>query len=129
MHPIRVSGLHFALLALIATLSTLPGAAVAEDRIDQLIQRLEEQDRQIEALRQELMELRAATAPLQQQDETPREEWGRQAEESEVPTEYDNPAIRVDIAAQINQAINFAGDGAETKATSSTTRPRTPERA
>lgn len=119
------------MLALSCALSNLSGAATADDRIDSLLERVEAQDRQIQALRQELNELRSETAPqppqapqqrqeqLQEQaqeDESPREEWGRQAEESEVPAAYVNPAIQVDLAGQINQAINFAGDGDQTKA-------------
>jgi uncharacterized membrane protein YhaH (DUF805 family) len=122
----RVSRRLFWMLALSLALSALAGAAVADDRVDLLLQRVDEQDRQIQALRQELNELRSETAPQQHQqqqeqaqaegDKKSREEWGRQAEESEVPTDYVNPAIQVDLAGQINQAINFAGDGERTKA-------------
>jgi hypothetical protein len=123
------------MLALSLALSTPGGAAIADDRVDLLLQRVEEQDRQIQELRQELQDLRSETVPQQQQAqeevqqqqqeqvqddaeeiEIAREEWGRQAEESEVPAAYDNPSIQVDLAGQINQAMNFAGDGADTKA-------------
>jgi hypothetical protein len=116
MDTTRVSYFCLLSLALNIALSTLAGAAIAQDRVDLLLQRVEEQDRQIEALRQELNALRAETAPPPEEDQSTREEWGRQAEESEVPTDYDSPAIRVELAGQINQAMNFAGDGDETKA-------------
>ncbi len=116
MGPPRVSRSRFSILALNMALSTLSGAAIAQDRVDLLLERVEEQDRQIEALRQELNALRAETTTPPEEDQSTREEWGRQAEESEVPTDYDNPAIRVELAGQINQAMNFAGDGDETKA-------------
>lgn len=62
MGTTRFSRLGFMLVLNIA-LSTLCGTAIAQDRIDLLLQRIEEQDRQIEALRQEVNELRAETAP------------------------------------------------------------------
>lgn len=119
MGTTRFSRLGFMLVLNIA-LSTLCGTAIAQDRIDLLLQRIEEQDRQIEALRREVNELRAETAPppkQEKEDFSTREEWGRQAEDSEAPlTDYRYPGIRLDVAGQINQAINFAGDGDDTKA-------------
>lgn len=85
--------------------------ASAQDRMDVLIERLERQERQIQELRQEVQELREQGATL------PPKHPEYKREDGEFPlTDYASPRIRLDIAAQINPAVNFAGDGRDTKA-------------
>ncbi len=98
-------------LVMIASLAlVLSGHAAAEDRIDELIERLEQQDREIAALREEVNELRLIVPP-------PPEHPEYRKEDGEEPlTEYVNPDIRLDIAGQVNPALNVAGDGRSTKA-------------
>ena len=85
------------------------GAARAQDRVDALIQRLERQEREIETLRQEVQELREQVPPPPQHPEYRREDG------DETLTDYLNPRIRLDVAAQVNPAMNVAGDGHNTK--------------
>lgn len=86
------------------------GAAHAEDRIDALIERLERQETEIQALRQEVQELREQGAQL------PPKHPEYLREDGQFPiTDYESPRIRIDVAAQINQALNLAGDGDRTK--------------
>jgi hypothetical protein len=110
-------------------LSMLPVVAGAQSQIDRLIERVEKQDREIEALKKELKELRARTELQQSRDaelekdltelraetEPPPKHPEYRDEDGETPlTHYDNPRIRLDVAAQINQAVNVAGDGKST---------------
>jgi hypothetical protein len=91
-----------------ATLVALPAPSAA-DRIDELIQRVEQQDAEIRALRQEVQELREQAVPA------PLHPDYRKEDGEEVLTEYVNPRIRLDVAGQINQAFNYANDGDSTK--------------
>jgi hypothetical protein len=105
----RIARLATVLLAV--ALSTAPGgSASAQDRIDELIRRLEQQDREIAALRKEVDELRQVTPPPPAHPEYRREDG------EDTPTDYVNPDLRLDVAGQVNPAINVAGDGRSTKA-------------
>jgi hypothetical protein len=88
-----------------------PGAARAEDpRIDELYQLVHEQKQEIQELRQEVQELRSEATRKVDEEVVYRDEDG------DAPlTGYDNPRIRLDIAGQINQAFNAAGDGDNVK--------------
>lgn len=99
-------------LALVGTfmgcaLVALP--ASAQDRFDVLIERLEHQEREIQELRKEVQALRQVVPPPPQHPEYFREDG------EEPLTEYVNPAIRLDVAGQVNPAMNVAGDGDKTK--------------
>jgi hypothetical protein len=94
--------------ALLAALG-LAGPAAAQDRLDALIERLERQEAEIQALRDEVRQLREHGAPPPQHPEYRRED-GQTPE-----TDYENPRIRLDVAGQINQAFNFAADGKDAK--------------
>lgn len=93
------------------------GAARAQDRFDALMERIEKQDREIQELRQQVNELRGkpvVTQPPPPTSDAPQE---YRREEGDDPVgDYGNPGIRLEISGQINQAINVAGDGKETKA-------------
>src|SRR5262245_10622050 len=97
------------LVTVAGLLLALSGEARAQDRIDELIQRLEQQDREIAALREEVNELRLIVPPPPEHPEYRKEDGG------EPLTEYVNPDIRLDVAGQLNPAINVAGDGRSTK--------------
>jgi predicted porin len=97
------------MLVLNVVLPVLGGNVRAEDRIDELIQRLEQQDREIEALREEVKELREIVPPPPQHPEYRKEDG------EEPLTEYVNPDLRLDVAGQVNPAMNVAGDGKSTK--------------
>src|SRR5262245_41647045 len=98
------------LVLLAGILLALARDAIAQDRIDELIQRLEQQDRKIAALREEVNQLRLIVPPPPDHPEYRRED-------GEDPlTDYLNPDLRLDIAGQVNPAINVAGDGRRTKA-------------
>jgi hypothetical protein len=97
-----------AALAVCVGLAAAPTPAAA-DRVDELVQRLEQQQAEIQALRQEVQDLREQVPPPPQHPEYRKEDG------EEVLTEYVNPRIRLDIAAQINQAFNYANDGDSTK--------------
>lgn len=99
----------YAMLVLNVVLPVLGGNVRAEDRIDELIQRLEQQDREIEALREEVKELREIVPPPPQHPEYRKEDG------EEPLTEYVNPDLRLDVAGQVNPAMNVAGDGKSTK--------------
>jgi predicted porin len=86
----------------------LSGSAAAQDRIDRLIQQLERQDREIQALRREVEQLREHGAPPPEHPEYRKEDG------EEDLTDYQNPRIRLDVSGQINQAMNVAGDGEST---------------
>jgi predicted porin len=128
----RIRSAVHALLVVALGAALAPAPVRAADRIDELIERLDRQDREIRALREELQALRAAPpagppgpeiAELREDLEKLRQEaapppkhpeWFREDGEEPV-TNYPNPAIRLDIAGQINQAMNLAGDGDDTK--------------
>jgi hypothetical protein len=95
-------------LLLLAALA-FAAPAPAEDRVDLLLQRLDQQQREIEALRKEVQELREVVPPPPQHPEYRREDG------EETLTDYLNPSIRLDVAAQVNPAMNVAGDGDKTK--------------
>jgi hypothetical protein len=96
-------------LPLALALGLLAGPAGAQDRVDALIERLERQEREIQALRQEVQELRQGVVHAPKNPEYRRED-------GQYPvTDYDAPRIRLDIAGQINQAFTAAGDGRQTK--------------
>jgi len=95
--------LVFASLALAAL------RAEAQDRVDALIERLERQERELQQLRQEVQDLRTQVPPPPQHPEYRREDG------EEPLTDYLNPHIRLDVAAQVNPAMNVAGDGHNTK--------------
>lgn len=83
----------------------------AQDRVDELIERLDRQQAEIQSLRQEVQELRGQGAHL------PPKHPEYRREDGEFPlTDYQAPRIRLDIAGQVNSAVNFAGDGLKTKA-------------
>lgn len=89
----------------------LASDAVAQDRLDALVERLERQEAEIQALRQEVQELRAHPGKV------PPKHPEYEREDGEFPlTDYESPRIRLDIAGQINPAVNFGGDGIKTKA-------------
>ena len=88
-------------------LAALP--AGAQDRVDMLLERLERQEREIQELRKEVQELRQVVPPPPQHPEYFREDG------EEPLTDYLNPSIRLDVAGQVNPAMNVAGDGDKTK--------------
>lgn len=99
------------ILAVVVVLpTTISGSALAQDRIDVLIQRIEQQDREIAALREAVKDLQSTTPP------PPAHPEYRKEDGEEPLTEYLNPEIRLDIAGQVNPALNVAGDGKSTKA-------------
>jgi hypothetical protein len=83
--------------------------AAAQDRVDELVERLEKQEAEIQALRQEVKELR------ENQVHDPKHPEYRREDGQYPVTDYDAPRIRIDIAGQVNQAFNVAGDGMKTK--------------
>ena len=96
-------------LAWIALLSCIAVPAFAQDGYDALVERLDRQEREIQALREEVKQLREHGAPPPEHPEYRRDD-------GETPlTDYENPRIRLDIAGQVNQAFTAAGDGNETK--------------
>jgi len=100
-------------LALCFTL--ISGTALAQDRVDALIERLERQELEIQALRQEVQELREQGPKIP--NDVPGDAPYYQKEDGEERlTEYENPRIHVDISGQINQAVNFLGDGKDARA-------------
>jgi predicted porin len=93
----------------LAMLAFAPESAVAKDRIDILIERLERQEQEIKALKQELAELRGKVEPAAELPEYFKED-------GEDPlTGYDNPGLQISVAAQVNQAYNLADDGKNTR--------------
>lgn len=88
-------------------LAALP--AGAQDRVDMLLERLERQEREIQELRKQVQELREVVPPPPQHPEYFREDG------EEPLTDYLNPSIRLDVAGQVNPAMNVAGDGDKTK--------------
>lgn len=90
-------------------LALLASPAGAQDRVDELIQRLERQEQEIQSLRQEVKELREGVV-----HDAPHPEY-RKDDGDETLTNYDNPRIRLDISGQVNQAFNFAADGKDPK--------------
>jgi predicted porin len=104
----------------------VPCVASAEDpRIQQLIERVEKQDQVIEQMRRELEALRAERKPdeaepasVTQAPADDREVWQtyRKDERDDPTADTSPPGIRLEISGQINQAMNVAGDGDETKA-------------
>src|SRR5262245_261654 len=132
MRCIRTWFARWQLLAIGLPLVALPFPVRAADRTDELFERTDRQDREIRALREELRTLRAA-APVEATEKEIAElredleelqaeaapppkhpEWFREDGEEPV-TNYPNPDLRLDIAGQINQAMNLAGDGVDTK--------------
>jgi len=100
-----------------AALSMLGGAARADDRIDVLLQRIDKQDQEIQELRQQVNELRGKAAVTQAPPPTSDAPQQYKREEGDDPmADHGNPGIQLQISGQINQAINFAGDGHDTKA-------------
>jgi hypothetical protein len=101
--------MHLALvgLFLVSALAALP--AGAQDRVDLLLERLERQEREIQELRKEVQHLRQVVPPPPQHPEYFREDG------EEPLTDYANPTIRLDVAGQVNPAMNVAGDGDATK--------------
>jgi len=118
MHSrIQTSLRRLAALAPCLALSTVAGAARADDRIDQLLQRIDRQDQEIQELRQEVSELRGRPVVTQPPPPTSDAPQQYKREEGDDPlADHGNPGIRLEISGQINQAINFAGDGHDTKA-------------
>jgi hypothetical protein len=94
---------------LLALLAAAPAAA-QDARVDALIERLERQEAEIQALRQEVQELREGGAVHDPKHPDYRREDGQYP-----VTDYDAPRIRLDIAGQINQAFTFASDGKDAK--------------
>lgn len=95
-------------------LSVLLGAAVpaaAQDRMDALIERLERQEREIQELRQEVKDLRDQGAGV-----PPKHPEYKREDGEFTLTDYESPRIRLDVSGQVNSAVNFAGDGRDTKA-------------
>jgi hypothetical protein len=93
-----------------ASVGALAVPVLAQDRVDLLLERLDRQEREIQELRNEVKELRNQVPPPPEHPEYRREDG------EDVLTEYTNPRIRLDVAAQVNPAVNIAGDGADTKA-------------
>jgi predicted porin len=93
----------------LASASAIAVPAGAQDRVDALLERLERQERELQALRQELQELRNQVPPPPEHPEYRREDG------EDVLTEYVNPRVRLDVAGQVNPAVNIAGDGDDTK--------------
>src|SRR5262245_5783028 len=98
------------ILALGVLVSTPVCRTATADRIDELIAHIERQDREIAELRQQVKDLQLITPPPPEHPEYRKEDGG------EPLTEYVNPDIRLDVAGQVNPAINVAGDGKETRA-------------
>jgi predicted porin len=103
-----IRSVRSALVSLV-TLCTLAGPASAQDRIDALIERVERQEQEIRALREQVKQLTEHGAPPPEHPEYRRED-------GDYPlADYENPAIRLDIAGQVNAASNVGADGKETK--------------
>src|SRR5262245_12458450 len=98
------------LVLLACTALALAKDAVAQDRIDALIERLEQQDREIAALREEVKQLQLIVPPPPDHPE-----W-RKEDGEDTLTDYLNPDLRLDVAGQVNPALNVAGDGKSTRA-------------
>jgi predicted porin len=114
---VRSTPRRLAALAQCIALSTLAGTARAQDRVDVLLERIDKQDREIQELRQEVNELRGKPVVTQPPPPTSDAPQQYRREEGDDPlADYGNPGIRLEISGQINQAINFAGDGHDTKA-------------
>ncbi len=86
-------------------LMLIAGPAMAEDPVDTTAERLDRQEREIEELRQQVDDLRTQVPPPVQHPEYEREDGQL------TLTDYPNPIIRMDIAGQVNPAMNLAGDG------------------
>ena len=96
--------------AVLGGLVALASPAFAQDKMDLLLERVERQEREIQALRKEVEQLREHGAPPPEHPEYRRDD-------GETPlADYENPAIRLDIAGQVNAASNIGADGKETKA-------------
>lgn len=88
----------------------LPAApSLAQDPVQLLIERLDRQEQEIKALREEVADLKEQVPPPPLHPEYRREDG------EETLTDYLNPAIRLDVAGQVNPAMNLAGDGDDTK--------------
>jgi hypothetical protein len=100
---------HASLVA-VAALLWFPAAGFAQD-VNALIERLDRQEAEIRALRQEVQELRENAAPVHKAEHP---EYRR--EDGQYPvTDYDAPRIRLDIAGQVNPAFTVGADGDDTK--------------
>jgi hypothetical protein len=113
-----VMAIGIAVSALCAAAQAQNHPAVTPEQIQKLMDRLEQQDlqlknqsREIDALRDELNKLRAETEPPPKHTDY-RTEEGHDG----LLTNYDNPRIKLEVAAQINQAVNIANDGHTTRA-------------
>lgn len=112
MRATRTGSALCILLAVIVDVSVPPStarAAEGAEATDELVERLDRQDQEIEELREEVEELRAEAAPPPKHPDYFREDG------EEPVTEYVNRGLRLDVAAQINQAMNLAADGNETR--------------
>lgn len=87
----------------------ISGGSAAQEQGGDVESRLEQQQREIEELRKEIDDLKQTTPPPPQHPEYRKEDG------EEPLTDYLNPDIRLDIAAQVNPALNVAGDGKKTK--------------
>jgi len=103
--PIRLAPLAIAA----AILALGSGGAAADDRIDALIEQLQRQNQEIEALKKEVAELRGKVEPAAGEPKYFKEDG------DEPLTAYENPGLQITVAGQVNQAYNLADDGANTR--------------
>jgi predicted porin len=92
-----------------AMLALGSGGAAAADRIDLLIEQLQRQNQEIQALKKEVAELRGKVEPAAAQPTYFKEDG------DEPLTQYDNPGLQMTVAGQVNQAYNLADDGQTTQ--------------
>ena len=100
------------LLATALAVPLLSHSAGAEEPADAPVsveERLEQQEREIDALQEQVDDLLKQVAPPPQHPEYEREDGDRPL------TDYLNPQIRLDVAAQVHPAMNIAGDGRDTE--------------
>ena len=103
--PTKLAPLAIAL----AILALGSGGVKAEDRIDVLIEQLQRQNQEIQALKKEVTELRGKVEPAGAKPEYFREDG------EEPLTQYDNPGLQLTVAGQVNPAYNLADDGESTQ--------------
>lgn len=104
-HPTKLAPLAIAL----AILALVPGGAEADDRIDVLIEQLQRQNEEIQALKKQVAELTGKVDPAAAQPMYFKEDG------DEPLTQYDNPGLQITVAGQVNQAFNLADDGESTE--------------
>jgi hypothetical protein len=112
----RSTGCRCAALALGLALASFASPARAQDRIDELLERVDRQDREIQELRQELKQLRSeATVGKPDREGEPDWQEYRREEGDDPLADASTPGLELQISGQVNQAMNLAADGRDTK--------------